>query len=535
MFLEVGMELPPNFMQIPAQLNIADAAVTRHVREGRGDRTALHCAGQSVTYRELDTMVNRAGNALLATGLQKGDRFLIRAHNSFGYAATFLGGMKIGAVPIPSSTQFRAWEVEHTIKNSSAKLVLTTEEHSAVVDQVASSCPTLREIALLEGPGSNDRRSFAALCDQQPTDLVEADTRADDPAYAIYTSGTTGKPKGVEHAHRVIIGAGHPVVYGFLRLEEDECCMIPLELSWVFTIDFSLLFPLYAGCRAVLYRGRFEPDRFFEQVQQCRVTRIVGAPTMFRLLLSIPDIEKRHDLGTVRMACVGGEPLPGDTHRQVKSRFGFPIYEMYGQTEAHVSLGNPPGRPPRIGSMGLPLPGRAAVVLDDDGKEAAVGEVGYLCFPSNEPALSLGYRNMDEQWASTQRDGWYYSGDLAHRDADGYFWHVGRSDDIILSRGYRISPGEVEAAAVEHPAVMEAAVTGALDELFGQRVKAHVVLKPGYEASDDLAADVLETMRSLIAFYKVPKEIEFLDELPKTVTGKVQRRTLRERAAGETS
>lgn len=528
-----GLELPQNFMQIPPQLNIADAVVTRHVREGRGDRIALHCDGRSLSYAELEAMVNRAGNALLAMGLHRGDRFLIRAHNSLAYAATILGGMKIGAVPIPSSTQFRAWEVEHTINNSAAALVLTTEEHSDVVDQVAVGCPTLHEISFLEGPGSENRRSFAELCDQQPTHLAAANTRADEPAYAIYTSGTSGKPKGVEHAHRVIIGAGHPVVYGFLRLEEDECCVIPLELSWMFTIDFSLLFPLYAGGRAVLYRGRFEPDRFFEQVEQFRVTRLVGAPTMFRMLLSIPDIERRHDLSSVRMACVGGEPLPEDTHRQVRARFGFPIYEMYGQTEAHVSLGNPPDRPPRIGSMGLPLPGRLAIVLDDDGKEAPVSEVGHLCFPSNEPALALGYRNMAEQWASNQKDGWYYSGDLARRDADGYFWHVGRSDDLILSRGYRISPGEVEAAAVEHPAVTEAAVIGAPDELFGQRVKAYLVLKPGYAANDDLAAEILATIRSLIAFYKVPKEIEFLDALPKTVTGKVQRRALRERATAE--
>lgn len=528
--LDAGFEPPPGFMDIPARLNITDAVVSRHVRDGGGNRTALHCDGHSLTYAELDAMVNQAGNALSAMGLVKGDRFLIRAHNSLLYAATFLAGMKIGAVPIPSSTQFRAWEVEHSIRNSRVKLVLTTQEHGGVVDQVASGCPTLQEIAVLEGPVLRDRRSFARLCDEQPSTLSAADTLAEEPAYAIYTSGTSGKPKGVEHAHRVIIGAGHPVVYGFLRLDEDECCMIPLELSWMFTIDFSLLFPLYAGGRAVLYRGRFDPDRFFEQVEQCRVTRLIGAPTMFRMLLAIPGIETRHSLGTVRMACVGGEPLPEETHREVKRRFGFPIYEMFGQTEAHVSLGNPPGRPPRIGSMGLPLPGRVAAVLNEGGEPAAIGEVGHLCFPSHEPALALGYRDQDEQWASLQRNGWYYTGDLTYRDADGYFWYVSRTDDLILSRGYRISPGEVEAALVQHPAVREAAVIGVPDQLFGQRVKAHVVLKSGWAASEALSTKILDIVRALIAAYKVPKEIEFLDELPKTVTGKVQRRALRERA-----
>jgi len=528
--LDADRGLPPDFMRIPHRLNIADTVVTRHVREGRGERPALHCGDDTVTYGQLDAMVNRAGSALRALGLAKGDRFAIRAPNSLDYAAVLLGGMKIGAVPIPSSTLFRAWEVEHTIVNSEAKVVLTTEEHAEVVDQVAPGCPTLREVVLLEGAATRERRSFADLCRQQPATLEPEDTLADDPAYTIYTSGTTGKPKGIEHAHRVIVGAGHPVVYGYLRLEPDECCMIPLELSWMFTIDFSLLFPLYAGARAALYRGRFDPDRFLEQVQRLRVTRLVGAPTMFRRLLSIPDVEQRYDLSGVKMACVGGEPLPEDTHREVKRRFGFPIVEMFGQTEAHVSLGNPPGRPPRVGSVGLPLPGRRATVLDDDGNEAPVGETGYLCFPSDEPALALGYRNNDEQWQSMHQGGWYYSGDLAYRDDDGYFWHVSRADDVILSRAYRISPDEVERSAMEHPAVMEAAVIGVPDDIIGQRVKAFLVLKPGHQPSDDLAEQVLKTVRSLIAPYKVPKEIEFVAELPRTVTGKIQRRALRERA-----
>ncbi|MDQ3781892.1 MAG: acyl-CoA synthetase [Actinomycetota bacterium] len=523
-------DLPADFMQIPPRLNIADAVVTRHVREGRGDRPALHCGDDTVTYAELDAMVNRSGNALTELGLGMGDRFAIRADNSLGYAAALLGGMKIGAVPIPSSTLFRAWEVEHTITNSEVAVVLTTAEHAAVVDEVAPSCPRLREVVMLEGPASGGRRSFPELCASQPAELDAADTAADDPAYAIYTSGTSGKPKGIEHAHRVIIGAAHPVVYGYLQLEPDECLLIPLELSWMFTIDFSLLFPLYAGARGALYRGRFDVNSFFEQVARLRVTRLIGAPTMFRRLLSIPDVERLYDLSSVKMACVGGEPLPEDTHRQVKERFGFGISEMFGQTEAHVSLGNPPDRPPRVGSMGLPLPGRRAAVLDEEGTELAVGETGHLCFPADEPALALGYRNMDEEWARAHRAGWFYSGDLAYRDADGYFWYVSRADDVIKSRGYRISPGEVEAAAMEHPAVLEAAVVGVPDDTVGQRITAFLVLHDEHEPSDELTAEIMGVIRSLIAPYKVPKDIEIVSELPKTVTGKILRRALRQRA-----
>ncbi len=519
--------LPPGFLEIPERLNIADRIVSRHVREGRGARPAVHCGEESWTYAELDEQCNRAGNALLALGVDRGDRFVIRAPNSLGYVAALLGGMKIGAVPIPSNTLFRAWEVGHTIENSDSELVLTTEEVRGPVDEVTPRCPKLRHVLLLDS-------EFAALAASASAELEAADTSADDPAYAIYTSGSTGTPKGVEHAHRMIVAAGDPVVHVQLALTGDDHMMVPIELSSLITLDFSIFWPLYVGGQGSLYTGRFDPARFLSEVERLRLTILMGVPTMFRFLLTVPDID-RYDLSSVRMALVGGEPLPEDTYRAVKSTFGFEMYEMIGSTEGHPYIANVLGRAPRVGSMGIALAGRRCAVLDDDGNKVAAGEVGHLCLASDDPALALGYRKQEEHWQSLHRGGWFYSGDLARRDEDGYFWFHSRADDVIISRAYRIAPGEVESATMQHPQVLESGVIGVADDELGQRVKAYVVLKPGCSATDELAEEIRGTVRGLIAPYKAPKDIEFVSELPKTMSGKIQRNMLRERARESTS
>jgi acetyl-CoA synthetase len=512
-------ELAPGFQRYPERLNIAAVLLDRNVREGRGERVAMHCGEETMTYAELLERANRAGNALRSLGIGNGDRVVIRAANSLDYVAVVLGAIKIGAVAIPSNTLFRAWELRHTIENSDAKVVLTEAEVRGPVDEVAPACPVL----LLD-------TEFARLLDESSPELEPEDTAADDPAYAIYTSGTTGKPKGVEHAHRTIVAAGDPVVRVQLQLTPDDNIMVPIELASLITLDFSVFWPLYVGARGSLIRGRFDPERFFADLERLRITMFMGVPTMFRFLCAFPGVE-RFDLSSVRMVLVGGEPLPEDTYRAVKERFGWEMYEMIGSTEAHPYIANLPGRPPRVGSMGVTLPGRECKILDEDGNELPPGEVGHLCLRSDDPAIALGYRKMEAEWQNLHRHGWFYSGDLAYRDEDGYFWFVSRADEVILSRAYRISPGEVEAAVLEHPAVLEAAAIGVPDEEIGQRVKAFVVLKPDQQPAEALADEIKESVRSLIAPYKCPKEIEFAESLPKTMSGKIQRKLLREREA----
>ncbi|MBI2207167.1 MAG: acyl-CoA synthetase [Candidatus Rokubacteria bacterium] len=523
-----ALALPPDYLRIPDRLNVASVTVDRHVAAGRGDRVALLGDAGAVTYRELQRRVNRCGNALARMGIGRGDRFFLRAPNSPEYLVTVLAGLKIGAVPIPTNSLFRAWELEHLINNSEAKAVFTTPGLAGAVEEVWPRCPTLKHAVML-GADAGAYQAFEAFVGDASDRLEAADTAAGDLAFIMYTSGTTGKPKGVEHAHRWIVGAGEPVVRVMMQLGEHDVCLQPQEISFMYSWGCGFLFPLYAGCATVVYAGRFDVDRALAAIERHRATVFVAVPTIFRMLLARPGVEREHDLSSVRMAISGGEPLPGDTYHDTRRRFGFEIFDSIGQTEIHLYLGGRPGMPIKPGSMGTPFPGHTVSVVDDDGREVGPETVGHLVIRNDDPGLTLGYRRMEERWAELNRGGWFYTGDLARKDADGYYWYVSRSDDLIKSRAYLISPKEVEEATMEHPAVLEAGVVGIPDDMLGQRVKAFVALKPGYQASPALAEEIVEKVKGVIAAYKAPREVEFMQELPKTATGKILRRELRSR------
>lgn len=516
--------LPPGFRSYPRELNLADHLVSRHVRAGHGAAPALVCDDATVTYAELEDQVNRTAGVLRDLGLAPGDRFVLRAQNSLDYVAALFGGIRLGAVAIPSNTQFQRREIDATLRNSDAVLVLTEEPLREPVDAVRADWPQAPPVVLMEELSERAARWSG--------NVPPHATSADDCAYTIYTSGSTGPPKGVEHAHRSIVAAGDPVVHAQLGLRRDDLMMVPLELASLITLDFSVFWPLHVGARGGLLSGRFDMERFFGAIARHGHTIFMGVPTMFRMLLSEPALN-RHDLSSVRFALCGGERLPVETYTEVKARFGFEIYEMIGSTEGHPYIANPVGRPPRVGSLGRHLPGRDATIRGEDGAELPAGETGHLCLRSDDPALALGYRKRQPEWEAMHRDGWFYTGDLAYRDEDGYFWFVSRADEMILSRAYRISPAEVESATIEHPAVAETAAVGVPDEAIGERVCAYVVLAPGHEGSAALAEEIRDTVRSLIAHYKVPKEVRFVPALPKTMSGKLQRRVLREQALGE--
>jgi benzoate-CoA ligase len=525
-------ELPPGYRQVPQRLNFTDCVVGRHLRAGDGDRPALHYEGTTFTYAQLDGHINRAGHALRCLGIDRGDRFLIRSPNSPQYAALFFAGLRLGAVPIPSNSLFRAWEIEHIIQNSQARAVFSTEALVAHVEEVAANCPSLQALVSLDGDRDGPRVTLDALMADQPSELATADTAADELAFIIYTSGTTQWPKGVEHAHRTAIANSDPVSYELMQLRPDDVCMQPQEISFIYSLICGLVSPLRAGAQAVLYPGRFESRRALEAVQRYGVTEFVGVPTIFRMLLTADGIAGI-DTSSVRMGISGGEPLAEHTYHEVRHRFGFEVYDLMGQTEAWIFMSNRPGLAVKPGSLGQPLTGRDSSIRDEAGMPASDGEVGHLCLLADDPGLALGYRDQPQLWDERFADGWYYTGDLAYRDQDGYYWYVSRGDDLIKSRAYLVSPSEVEAAAVEHPAVLEAAVIGAPDDVIGQRICAYVVLKPGYAPDDSLGAEITAHIRSVIAPYKTPKEVTFMPELPKTATSKIRRAELREAASAE--
>jgi acetyl-CoA synthetase len=404
---------------------------------------------------------------------------------------------------------------------------------SAQIEAVSARTPDLRHLILIgaDNAGIDGRRTLSweqLMADSSP-DFSAMRTHRDQPAFVIYTSGTTGDPKGVQQANRWLIGAGDPYSREMVRMTADDVSYQPQDWSFMYPLGSGCLFPLMEGASIVVPHGRFAPENAFETIERYRVTIFAAVPTIYRMMLAVPDAERRYCVGSLRAGVSAGEALPADTFNEFRRRFGVTIYDGIGQTETHIFIGNQVGMEIRPGSMGKPLRGYEAAVLDDEGGEQRRGEPGHLVFRNDHPGLTIGYRKAAARWAAVNRGGWYYTQDIAYVDDDGYFWYVSRSDDLIKSRAYLISPKEVESALLEHPAVLEAAVVGIPDPQTGTLVKAFIALRKGYTGSEDLIQEIREYVRTVIAPYKVPQRIEFMAELPKTPNGKILRRLLRDR------
>ncbi|MGA7270206.1 MAG: AMP-binding protein, partial [Acidimicrobiia bacterium] len=358
----------------------------------------------------------------------------------------------------------------------------------------------------------------------------------DDVAFTIYTSGSTGQPKGVEHGHRWVIAGLHPLIHVAMRFEPDDVIFMPQEFAWLYVLGVATLAPLYAGAQVVVYSGRFDPNAAMDHIDRFGVTKFMTVPTVLRMMKAVPDVEEGHDLSRWTAVWSGGERLDEETRDEVQRRFGVTIYELIGQTEVWLYMANYPGIPNKHGSLGKVLPGRIVGLVDDDGTMVEDADTpGHLCLSAADQALALGYRGQEEEWNSRFENGWFYTGDIAVKDADDYYFFVGRADDMIKSRGYRIAPEEVEKALLEHKAVIHAGVLGLPDPIQGQRVAAFVVLRDGFAGTPELADEIAAHVRALISPYKTPKDVFFLDSLPTTATGKIDHKALKEIAAQKTA
>jgi acyl-coenzyme A synthetase/AMP-(fatty) acid ligase len=526
---------------IPQEYNLGTDLTCAQVTAGKGDKPALlweNAAGASrtITYRELDSLSSRLASSLNRLGVRRGDRVFLRLPNVPEFYVAALAVAKLGGVFIPSSTQFRASEVEYRLKDSGAVAAISTTSLVAAIDECSGSCPTLKHVIAVPYPEpaapSAAHLDFNRLVQGGSESFKPVMTSNDDIAFIAYTSGTTGDPKGVVHFQR------YPIAYdGLIRYWHDyrpeDILACPSELGWLLPVASTFLYALGKGRSVVLYDamgGKFEAEKWFALFEKYRITNFTAPPTTYRMMMAASSTAKRFDMSSWRHAVSAGEPLPADTLDSIKKQFGVTPIDGIGMSECMVYCFNHVGMPLKPGSCGRPGPGTVIELMDDNLSPVPVGEEGVLCLRrDSHPGMMKEYWNKPDRTAEIFRGDWYYSGDVLVRDEDGYFWFKGRNDDVMKASGYRISPFEVESCLVSHPAVLEAATVESPDTVRGMVVKAFVVLRQGLEPSDALACEIQEYVKRTIAPYKYPRKVEFMAALPKTTSGKIRRRELRER------
>lgn len=528
---------------IPEQYNLGVALTAGQVAAGHGEKPAIlweNATGdtRTFTYRQLDAVSNRFASSLTRLGVQRGDRVFLRLPNVPEFYIAALAVAKLGGVFIPSSTQFRTAEVEYRLRDSGAVAAITTTGLVEAVDQSSGACPELKHVIVVEygtegrSPSANSAQlSFQKLIDDRSESFAAAATRNDDTAFIAYTSGTTGDPKGVVHFHRYPIAYEGLVQY-WHDYRPDDVVTCPSELGWLLPVASTFLYALAKGLTVVLYDplgGKFDPAHWCGLFQKYRITNFTAPPTTYRMLMAAADGAKHFDFSSWRHAVSAGEPLPADTLAAIHRHFRVTPLDGIGMSECMVYCFNMVGMPLRQGSCGRPGPGTVIELMDDDMHPVPVGEEGVLCLRrGTHPGMMKEYWNKPQQTADVFRGDWYYSGDVLSRDEDGYYWFKGRNDDVMKASGYRISPFEVESGLVSHPAVLEAAAVESPDPVRGLVVKAFIVLRPEFVASDTLALAIQEHVKQNIAPYKYPRKIEFVAALPKTPSGKIKRRELRD-------
>ena len=455
---------------------------------------------------------------LLRTRLDRGDRVLVLLGKSPAWHCAMLGAIKGGLVAVPCPDMLRARDIAYRVRHSGARLVIAERSCEIEVEEMRNQVEGSVAVLYLDEAKSELARYMPVA----PTE----DTTAGETALILYTSGTTKDPKGVVHTH-AYTWAKRMQASHWLGAHEQDVVWCTASTGWAKAVWNVLLGPWSFGAEIVLHEAPFEPEQRLSLLAKLGVTVLCQAPTEYRLLAKLDSLEKTY-LPRLRHVVSAGEPLNPEVIERFRNALGLTIYDGYGQTENTLLVANTPDMPIRPGSMGLPTPGHDIAVIDEQGHVCAPGEEGDLALIGRPPTLFTGYWEAPEDTNAAFRDSWYVTGDRAVRDEEGYLWFVGRADDVILSAAYRIGPFEVESALLEHPAVAESAVVGVPDQDRGQIVKAFVVLRPGHEASDALAAELQSHVKSVTAPYKYPRAISFVDELPKTSSGKIRRVELRE-------
>jgi acetyl-CoA synthetase len=517
--------LPPGYRVYLPQVNIFTEAVERHAAENPS-RPAMVWDGGAYSYADLKATVDRAAAGFSELGLKRGDALLLRSPNLPTYCVSALAAMKLGAVAVMTNSLLKEDDLAFILGNSDAHIAAAPASLADPLRRLVAAGKLEKLVLLDDGPPHGDTEiTFSDLVSRQTDIPPTADTAALDPAFMAYSSGTTGRPKGILHAHRWVITLGDVLKFQ-MDYAPGDIVMAPGEFSFMGTFGQGFVAALYSGITMALYSKRATPRDVLEAVSRHRVTKFFSVPTLYRRILAEPGCADGIDLSSVKFFVSSGEFMGATVAEQWSERFPFPILEVYGVGEVQTVIGNTPYWPVKAGSIGKGLPGIRLDLLDGMLEPVAPGQPGRLMIHRSDPGFFLRYHKQWDKWRAAHKGEWYDTGDVMIQDEDGYFYYQGRNDDLFKSRGYFISPQEIENALVKHSAVAEAAVIGIPDDHLGNRIAAYVVLVPNAAGTEDLRLALIEHARTTLAPFKVPKTIEFVPEVPKNAVGKTLRRAL---------
>ena len=524
------------------EVNLAHLAIDRHASSHLKDKVALFWEGkngesETYTFDELRTLTNKFANVLADLGVRKGDRVFTFAERLPELYVAVFGALKLGAIIGPLFADFGPDPVRDRLQDSGAKILVTTPALKERIDPILPQLPDLKHLIIVD---RNDGKqeplvgtSYHEVMKRASPEFVGIRTKAEDYSVMHYTSGTTGKPKGAVHAHKAAI-QHYATGKWVLDFHENDVYWCTADPGWVTGTSYGMFAPWTNGMSQVVFEGGFWATAWYSMIEKYKVTVWYTAPTALRMLMKAgADVAKRHDLSSLRHICSVGEPLNPEVVVWGLDVFGQAIHDNWWQTETGaILIANYPFMPVRPGSMGRPIPGVTAGILDDDYAEVPTGEEGHLAIRPGWPSMFRTFWNNRELYDSHFKGGWYLTGDRARRDVDGYFWFIGRADDVINSAGHLVGPFEVESTLIEHPAVAEAGVIGKPDPIAMEVVKAFVSLKPGYKPTPQLRRDLIKFARRKLASAAAPRDIEFIPSLPKTRSGKIMRRLLKAKELG---
>ena len=510
-------------LDLPEKFNAADYFVDRNIREGRADKVAILCEDRQMTYGEVQKGVNRVGNALKSFDVRMEERVALLLLDNEVYPQAFFGAIKIGAVPICLNTLMRPKDYTYFLNDSRARVLLVDQSLLPIIKDIKPKLMFLEHVVVVGANAGQGNVTFDEWVADKSDELDVAPTTPDDACFWLYSSGSTGLPKGTVHLQHDIVYATETYGKQVLKVKEDDVCFSAAKLFFAYGLGNGLYFPFSVGATTVYHPGRPTPDAMYATIAKHQPTIFFAVPTLFGTMLT-----QEGSLGRARVCVSAGEALPAEILKRWKERFDVGIMDGIGSTEiSHIFISNRVDDM-RPGSTGKLVPGYEARIVDNDFNDVPDGEIGTLLIKGDSTAAF--YWNKHEKSKNTMIGNWINTDDKFFRDEDGYFFYVGRSNDMLKVGGIWVSPIEVEACIMEHASVLECAVVGAPDDENLIKPKAFVVLQNGASPTEALSAEIKAYVKKALAHYKYPRWIEFVDELPKTATGKIKRFMLQESA-----